>query len=73
MASQMSHTPHYLQIHCTYPRLHRYSLTAFPQSRKSPEQGKRPYRGEVSSLTTVLSGRESWLERVSSWGGVVKS
>lgn len=44
-----------------------------PQSRKSPEQGRRPYRGEVPSLTTVLSGRESWLERVSSWGGVIKS
>lgn len=35
----------------------------------SPEsKAGSPYRGEVSSLTTVLSGRESWLGRTSSWG-----
>lgn len=43
----------------------RYPFSASPQS---AEQGGRPYRGETSTLTTVLSGRESWLGRVSSWG-----
>lgn len=59
-----SHVPCALQ-HPEVPHTH----TPHPQD---PTSGSRtqPYRGEASSLTTVLSGSESWLRRVLSCGEV---
>jgi len=43
-------------------------LAAAPRPRRPESKAGSAYRGEASSLTTVLSGSESWLGRVSSWG-----